>query len=260
MDAKRDEVVRPLANFHLNLWGDQFLVYDEQEEQDGVDQIIASLKGEARKEIRVALDAAEHTNLLKLVDAIQRLGIAYYFEKEINQALLHIYNVYADEWNGGSPSLWFRLLRDKGYYVSCNSFSYYKDNTGSFKDSLTNDVQSLLDLCEATYFREHGEVILDDAHVFTKTHHENIAKDPLRCNSTFSKHVQDALERPIPKRLPRLGAILYIPFYEQQGSHNKSLLKLAKLGFNRLQLLHKKELSQLSKGGKVLMSQRIYLI
>ncbi|KAI7729541.1 hypothetical protein M8C21_012710 [Ambrosia artemisiifolia] len=216
MDATRDEVVRPLANFHPNLWGDQFLVYDEQEGQDGVDEMIENLKEKVRKEIRVALDAAEHTNLLKLVDTIQRLGIAYYFEKEIDQALIHIHNLYGDQWNGGSPSLWFRLLRDKGFYVSCNSFNYYKDNTGSFKESLTNDVLGLLDLYEATYFRVQGEVILDDALVFTKTHLENIAKDPLRCNSILSKHIKDALERPIRKRLPRLGAIRYIPFYEQQ--------------------------------------------
>nr|GFD13307.1 hypothetical protein [Tanacetum cinerariifolium] len=35
-------------------------------------------------------------------------------------------------------------------------------------------------------------------------------------------------------------------FYEQQESHNASLLKLAKLGFNLFQSLNKKELSQLS--------------
>ncbi|KAI7758237.1 hypothetical protein M8C21_018759 [Ambrosia artemisiifolia] len=227
MDAKQDEVIRPLANFHPHLWGDQFLVYDEQEDQqEEVDRIIESLKLEVRKEILVALDATEHTSLLKLVDAIQRLGIAYYFEKEINQALQHICNLYGDEWNGGSPSLWFRLLRDNGYYVSSDCFNYYKDNTGSFKESLTNDVEGLLDLYEAAYFRVKGEVILDDALVFTKTHLENIAKDPRRCNSTISRHIQDALERPIRKRLPRLGAIRYIPFYEQQGRKVKVINNL----------------------------------
>ncbi|KAK9062810.1 hypothetical protein SSX86_020000 [Deinandra increscens subsp. villosa] len=251
MDLKQvDEVIRPLANYHPDVWGDQFLVYDEEEKQDEAEQIVESLKEEVRKEIVVALDASaeEHMNLLKLVNAIKRLGIAYYFEKEIDEALQHIYNVYGDKWNGGSPpSLWFRLLREHGYYVSSGSFSYYKDDTGSFKESLTNDVQCLLELYEASYLRVHDEAILDDALAFTTTHLENIAKDPLRCNSTIRRHILEALERPIRKRLPRVDTISYIPFYEQQVSHNKSLLKLAKLGFNMLQSLHKKELSQLSK-------------
>ncbi|XP_071719884.1 sesquiterpene synthase TPS1-like [Rutidosis leptorrhynchoides] len=246
----QEEIVRPLANYHPSLWGDQFLHYDEQEEQDDVKQIIASLI-EVRKEILVALnDATKHTNLLKLVDDIQRLGIPYYFEQEITQSLEHIYTVYGDEWNGDNTPCWFRLLRTAGFYVSCESFGKYKNDDGSFKESLINDVRGMLELYEAAYLRVPGEIILDELLAFTKTHLENIANDPLRCNHTLSKHIREALERPIHKSLPRLEAVRYIAFYGQEGSHNKTLLRLAKLGFNELQSLHKKELSELSRWWK----------
>ncbi|KAD3338017.1 hypothetical protein E3N88_33538 [Mikania micrantha] len=148
----------------------------------------------------VALDdESKHANLLKLVNDIQRLGIAYSFEQEI------------------AP------------YLYC-----------------------MLELYEATYMRVRGEVVLDDALVFTKNQLQKVTKDPFSWNCTLflSKHIEKALERPIRKRLPRLYSLQYIPFYEQQDSHNVSLLRLAKLDFNRLQSLHKKELSQLSKWWK----------
>ncbi|GKD22521.1 (-)-germacrene D synthase [Tanacetum coccineum] len=210
--------------------------------------MVEGLIEEVRKEIVVALDdPSKHTGLLMLVNEVQCLGIANYFEEEIERALKHIYDTYGDHWKGGSTPLWFRLLRQHGFYVSCDIFNQYKDNTGSFKESLTNDVHGMLELYEAAYLRVDGEVILDDALVFTKTHLDKISKDSIRCNSTLSKYIQDSLERPIRKRLTRLDALLYIPFYEQQVSHNKSLLRLSKLGFNLLQSMHKKELSQLSK-------------
>ncbi|KAM0051792.1 putative terpenoid cyclases/protein prenyltransferase alpha-alpha toroid [Helianthus debilis subsp. tardiflorus] len=137
-------------------------------------------------------------------------------------------------------------------------FNKYKNNDGTFKESLTNDVEGLLELYEAAYMRVAGEVVLDDALAFTKGQLEKITKDPLQwnCTQTLSRHIEEALERPIWKRLPRLEALRYIPFYEQQDSHNESLLRLAKLEFNRLQSLHKRELSQVSKWWKDLEPQK----
>lgn len=91
----------------------------KQEDQAGVEKLVEELKEEIRKEILRALDnPSEHTNLLKLLDAIQRLGIEYYFEAEVNQALQHFYDAYGDNWNGGAPSLWFRIMRQHGFFVS----------------------------------------------------------------------------------------------------------------------------------------------
>ncbi|KAJ0946894.1 putative (-)-germacrene D synthase [Helianthus annuus] len=94
MEVKQ-EVVRPLSTFHPSIWEDQFLVYEEQEEQYTVEQTIQSLKEEVRKQILVAFDdPTKHNDLLKLVNDIQRLGIAYSFDQELEKALGHIYTIY----------------------------------------------------------------------------------------------------------------------------------------------------------------------
>ncbi|KAJ0786152.1 putative germacrene-A synthase [Helianthus annuus] len=115
-----------------------------------------------------------------------------------------------------------------------------------FEEFTTNDVQGMLELYEATYMRVPGEAIPDDVLVFIKSRLSKIANDP-RCDVNLSNQIKEALERPIRKRLPRLDALRYIPIYEHDISRNKSLLELAKLGYNQLQSQHKKELSQLSK-------------
>ncbi|KAK9065728.1 hypothetical protein SSX86_015129 [Deinandra increscens subsp. villosa] len=250
MSSKSSEAFRPFRSTSPSVWGDAFLNYDK-EDLGEVEQIVEELKEHVRKDIAASLDnPKEHANLLKQIDAIQRLGISYYFEEEIANALQYVYEAYGDDWNGGSTSIWFRLLRQQGIYVSCDTFNKYKDQHGAFKETLTNDVEEMLELYEATCLRVQGEVVLDEALDFTRAHLADIAMDPVRCNSTLSAHIQETLETPLHKRVPRLEALSYIRFYEKQASHDQSLLKLAKLGFNLLQSLYKSELSQVSKWWK----------
>ena len=92
--------------------------------------------------------------------------------------------------------------------------------------------------------RVHGEDILEDAVAFT-THHLNRMVQELE--PQLQCQVKRALEQPVYRGVPRLEARHYISFYERNQSKNEILLKLAKLDFNYLQNIYKKELHDLSR-------------
>ncbi|XWS16612.1 hypothetical protein CRYUN_Cryun34aG0104900 [Craigia yunnanensis] len=193
-------------------------------------------------------DIPTHLCSRLVVPVIQRLGVSYHFEKEIEDALQTIYHDSNDvETDFYTTALRFRLLREHGFDVSCEAFNKFKDEEGNFKSSLTSDVRGLLELYEASYMWVHGEDILDEAISFATTH-LTIAVATL--DYPLSEKVAQALKQSIRRRLPRFEARKYISIYQDDQSHIKALLEFAKIDFNLLQLLHRKELSEIC-GGKI---------
>lgn len=77
------------------------------------------LKEEVRRMLVTSVTGYKPSEKLYLVDAIQRLGISYHFEREIEEALKQICQDFEDEdVNLGIVALRFRLLRQQGYNVS----------------------------------------------------------------------------------------------------------------------------------------------
>ncbi|KAH0656166.1 hypothetical protein KY285_031048 [Solanum tuberosum] len=246
------EITRRCANHHPSVWGDHFLAYanllgtNEWEEKEHEDQ-----KGGVRKMLVMA--PSKSLQKLELINTIQLLGVAYHFEHYIEQSLSEIFNDY-EEWIGEfgesdlhAVALSFRLLRQQGYYVSSDAFRKFINEQGNYKEALTSNVQGLLSLYEAAQFRVHDEEILDEAINFTTTHLKLILpnlSDPL------ATQVSNALKFPINNIIVRVGTRKYISFYQEDESHNEMLLNFAKLDFNILQRLHKKELCDITRWWK----------
>ncbi|KAK9265812.1 hypothetical protein L1049_017788 [Liquidambar formosana] len=242
------EVVRQLVQYRPSIWGDHFITYTSNDLSIDATMTkqIEELKAAVRRKLVAAAD--KPSEKLNMIDAIQRLGLAYHFKIEIEESLEHIFRTYHEENNDEGNDLYhvalhFRLLREQGYPISCDVFSKFKDNNGDF----VGDVRGMLSLYEATHLRVHGEDILDQALAFSTTYLQSMAN---QLSSALATQVIHALKQPIRKGIPRLEARQYISIYEQEDFHDDTLLRLAKLDFNLLQKIHQKELSEISKWWK----------
>ncbi|XP_058072947.1 sesquiterpene synthase TPS2-like isoform X1 [Magnolia sinica] len=245
----RKEIGRACANFHPSVWGDWFVTTSSDEM---IDVLTKQRAEELKEQVKSMLsDVNDCLQELNLINEIQRLGVAYHFEAEIKDALHKMYDAHI---NGNDVSddlhataLWFRLLRQQGYNVSSNAFQRFKDEKGEFKATLKDDIRGLLSLYEAAYLGTREDKILDEAIHFT-TEHLKLAMPYL--SSPLSNLVQLALDVPLQKRVERLQSRYYISIYQEEEEKNDVLLEFAKLDFNMLQSLHKKELGDISRWWK----------
>ncbi|XP_059311810.1 vetispiradiene synthase 3 [Lycium ferocissimum] len=246
---EEEEIVRPIADFSPSLWGDHFHSFSlNNQVAEKYAQEIETLKEQTRSMLMSASAGKTLVEKLNLIDIVERLGIAYHFEKQIEDMLDQIYNVDPNfkghEYNDlRILSLHFRLLRQHGYNISPQIFSRFQDANGKFKESLSDNIKGLLKLYEASHVRTHGEDILEEALAFSTAHLESAAP---HLKSPLSKQVTHALEQSLHKSIPRVETRYFISIYDEEELKNDVLLRFAKLDFNLLQMLHKQELSEVS--------------
>ncbi|XP_052177104.1 probable terpene synthase 9 [Diospyros lotus] len=234
---------RRSANYHPSIWDPKFV----ESLNTSYTYEIHGCKLEALKQqIRSLLKPTKEFEApaqLKLVDSMQRLGMAYHFEEEIEETIGLVRG-------GGSSnlsiaSLQFRLLREHGYPVSSAVFTKFKGSDGRFMESLSKEAEGLLSLYEASHYGVDGEHDLEEAKNFSLIHLKAFAKKDQ--GSKLGKQIQKSLEIPLRWRMTRLEARSFIDLYRVNSTENSLLLQFAKLDYNLVQSVHQKEVKDLIK-------------
>nr|UJH94380.1 bergamotene/farnesene synthase [Zanthoxylum ailanthoides] len=238
------KTIRRTADFHPSLWGNHFLTCASETSDTMTQQQYKELKEDVRRML-TSDEYNKTSQKLNLIDTVQRLGVAYHFEKEVEDELEKIHHQLANDEDDDlyTVSLRFRLLRQQGIRVLSDVFEKFKDGEGKFKASMMNDVQGMLSLYEAAYLAIHGEDILDEAITFTTTHLKSILATHHVISPNLAEQINHALYHPLRKSLPRIEARYFLDVYSKDDLHDKTLLKFAKLDFNKVQAAHQKELS-----------------
>ncbi|XP_028081193.1 germacrene A synthase-like [Camellia sinensis] len=178
--------------------------------------------------------AAEQMNL---INVLERLGVSYHFEKEIEEQLEQLFANFEDneDYDLFTIALHFGIFRQHGYKMSCDVFNKFRDSNGEFKETVSNDVKGMLSLYEATYMKIRGEGFLDEAHAFTIAQLESLVGGP-HLSSDLSEQVMHALKQSIHRGFPRLEAKHFITFYEKDATRNETLLMYLSCALKNLEI------------------------
>uniref|UniRef100_A0A0D3FK27 Terpene synthase N-terminal domain-containing protein n=1 Tax=Oryza barthii TaxID=65489 RepID=A0A0D3FK27_9ORYZ len=201
---------RHAVNYRSSVWGDYFirnpiLPHNYRKSLEWMTERCDDLIVETRE---MFVDILNPFAKMKLIDALQRLGVSYHFKEEIDNSLESLVSVKFANDDFHAISLQFRLLRQQRRYMPCDAFKEFIDKQGNLNGTLCSDTRALLALYEAAHLGTPNEEILREAQ--------------------------------------RLEARLYIPLYEEDKEEcNEMILELAKLDFYLLQRLHREEVKEI---------------
>ncbi|KAL0365209.1 UNVERIFIED_CONTAM: (R)-limonene synthase [Sesamum angustifolium] len=168
---------RRSGNYGPSLWDfDYIQSLNTQYAEERYLRRASELKVEVKKMLVQEKELSTVEELLGLIDDLQRLGVSYHFEDEINQMLGCLYEQkYAGGKNNSevkerdlyTTALAFRLLRQHGFSVPQEVFDCFRNEKGDFDPNLGNDTKGLLQLYEASFLSTPGEKTLGLAREFT---------------------------------------------------------------------------------------------
>ncbi|KAJ9554943.1 hypothetical protein OSB04_009557 [Centaurea solstitialis] len=247
--SRAEPVVRRSANYKPSLWSfDYIQTLSSKYIGEDYEARAYSLK----KAVKMMIPKVVRNPLtcLELVDNLQRLGVSYYFEEEINRVLEMIYSNYfetQEQWNEmdmNLKALGFRLLRQHGYHVPQDIFDNFKHKI----EQGHIDVVGMLNLYEASYHSFENEIILDHVRDLT-TKFLKKSIDKIDKNSSLWSLVSHALELSLHWRVPRVETKWYIEICKKTngGMIDPTLMELAILDFNMVQAIHLQDLKHSSR-------------
>ncbi|XP_028799677.1 copal-8-ol diphosphate hydratase, chloroplastic [Neltuma alba] len=208
---------------------------------------------------------------LWIVDRLERLGIARYFQPQIKQILEYVHRNWNERgigWTKDSDlpdlddtSMGFRLLRLNGYNVSANVFkTFEKDGEFCCLPGQTDEGATVMfNFYRATQFQFPGETILDEGRKYatnflSKKRADNQILDKWIIAKDLPGEVSYALDFPWYASLPRVETRFYLEqygggddvwisktLYRLHKVSNDDNLELGKLDFNKCQDLHRRE-------------------
>ncbi|KAF8731742.1 hypothetical protein HU200_015674 [Digitaria exilis] len=232
--------------FHPSIWGDFFLGYSNPSasSQQQMTQM-AERADKLKVEVAGIIVSSTYCGLrerLHIIDTLERLCLDHLFEEEINAALPQIETADVSDCDLGTVALWFCLLRKHRYRVSPDVFVRFKDEDGGF---LAYNLADLLSLYNAAHMRTHGEIILDEAILITRRSLEITLSNMEE--SLLAREIKSALEIPLPRRVRIYESKYYISAYENDATVHETVLELAKLNSNIMQLHHQDELTTITR-------------
>ncbi|WCJ43586.1 Terpene synthase 5 [Euphorbia peplus] len=237
-----------MKNYKHSFWGDTFTSLAPHDSELKSHSIkVEAMKVKVKK---MLLNSAKNiTDNIEFINLLCRLGVSYHFEDEINEQLNSIFTILPklledNDYELSTLANLFRVLRQYGYKMSSDVFKKFKGIDGEYTEEIANDVKGIICLYEACFLAIPGENILDDALAFTRKHLKILAENS-------SPHLQDyilkSLMYPSHHTMERLDALNNICFYEEDEFVDETLINFAKLDYNGLQLLYRKELAILSR-------------
>ncbi|CAI0459153.1 unnamed protein product [Linum tenue] len=248
-------ISRPLANFSPSVWGYRFAsLSSSPTEMEFYRRQVEQAKAKVGKMLAASAADGPFRNV-ELINLLERLGVSYHFQAQIEDQLRLIFQQSLSDVTERrndlySVSLVFRVLRQHGYRVPCDVFDEFKDvKTGEFKECVRGDVRGILSLYEASHLRLHGEPILEEALAFSRHQLEEYSSSSSSTKPHLAAHIENALICPFHKSARRIDSWRFISFYadEEESRVDETLLRFAKLDFNFVQLMHQNELAFVSR-------------